>query len=497
MENNIKSNFLNFYINTEHKKVLIIEKNNIDLDSISKKRYDIVFLNGTLEYANSIIKSNTPELDLINFCKNLLEDEGRLYIAVDNCQGVRYQVGDKSEHCEKIYDSLKQKYAFGKMFDKKELDKIISLVDFKHKKYYYPLPNYIMPNVVFTDELLPNSKNSKLNYNVIYNQDSLIVQDELALLKIFIKENRFVEFTNSYVVELSNIIPNENVKYCSINNMRKDKYSLVLKMDDQFVKKYPKSEETMKHVKNINNNIKILKQLGFNVAETENEKMVVSKKMSYKLLDELIVENINNKQSVYDLVDDCYKYIKERLKPNSEGIVKYGFIDMVFENIFYDDNNNDYIIFDQEWYQENIQFDYIIYRAFNNLYAHNPEINSIIPINYFFEKYNLSDKKEQFEKEENDFQKEIIDEEKQKYYAEQYIYKVSSEELKDIIKAVKKLDKDNVELIAGNKKLNEDNIQLLEGIKKLDRDNVDLINENERLKDVNNNLLRELNKYKQ
>ena len=455
MKNNIKSNFLDYYINTEHRKVLVIGKDNFDLDNIGGKKYDIIFLNGTLENANCIINSNISELDLINICKDSLEKNGRLYIAVDNSKGVRYQVGDKSEHCEKIYDSLRDKYNNGRLYNKEELDNIIKSTDFKYIKYYYPLPNYEVPNVVFTNESLPNSKNSKLNYNVVYNQDGLIIQDELSLLKSFIKDNKFIENTNSYVIELSNVDFDEKVKYCSINNMRKDKYSLILKMDEQYVKKYPKTSETIKHVKNINNYVELLRQLDFNVAEIENEKIVLSEKKPYKLLDELIVENINNKESVYELIDDWYKYIKQRLKPNSDGIVKNGFIDLVFENTFYDYDNNDYIIFDQEWYQENISFDYIIYRAFNNLYAHNPEISNVISIDYFWKKYNLNEKIEQFNKIEMEFQNNIIDEEKQKYYGEQYNNIVTSEELKDIIKAVKKLDKDNVELINENNRLND------------------------------------------
>lgn len=468
----MNSLFLDYYISKENKKILVLGKDDLDITKYVDNKYDIIFLNGLLENANIIFKSDTPEIDMIIHFKKLLNDNGKIYIAVDNKQGVRYLVGNKSEHCDKIYDSINNSFSSGKLFSKTELDEIIAKVNFSYFRYYYPLPNYKYPNVVFTDKKLPNSKNSKLNYNVMYDQNSLIIQDELALIKTFIKEKKFVNFTNSFIVELSNSPIDESIKYCSINNMRKDKYSLIIKMDDEYVKKYPLLQITNGHIKSINKNSKLLKKLGFNVAEEENDKIVSSKIIKTKLLDEMIVYNIHSREKVYSIIDNWYNYICEKLLVNKDGKTKYGFIDMVFENTFYDEINNEYVFFDQEWFQEDLPVKYILYRAINNLYAHNPEINNCILIDEMFDKYDLTNYKNEFDEKEKVFQKEIIDEEKQKLYAEQYLYKITSEEIKQIIKDVKRLDKDNVELLTE--------------LKKLDRDNVELIKEIQRYKNENN-----------
>ncbi|MBO4293603.1 MAG: hypothetical protein J5881_04375 [Clostridia bacterium] len=362
---------------------------------------------------------------------------------------------------------MKKQYSRGRLFSIEELDEIVLNSSFKYYRYYYPLPNYNNPNIVFTDRKLPNSKNSKLNYNVIYNEDSLIVQDEIALLKIFMEENKFVEFTNSYIVELSNSEIDDSVKYYSLNNMRKDKYSLIIKMEDDYVKKYPLKKEALGHIKCINKNCKLLKKLGFNIAEEENEKIVKSKVITCKLLDEQIVENINNKEMVYNYIDNWFSYIYDKLLVNKNGITKYGFLDMVFENTFYNKENNEYIFFDQEWYEDNVPIKYILYRAIKNLYEHHPEISEKIAIDEMLERYSIIEFKEQFDNKEKIFQDEIIDNDKKAYYAKQYEYKISSEEIKQIIKDVKKLDKDNVELLAEVKKLDRDNVELIAEIKRL------------------------------
>lgn len=461
------TNFVNCYISKDNEKVLIIDKENIQIEQKKNEKYDVIYLNGVLEIACELIKSKTPEIDLIKYFKNLLNDNGRLFLSVDNSQGVKYIVGNKSEYCNNIYDSLKKQYKNGRLFSKAELNEIVQNSGFKYSRYYYPLPNYNNPNVVFTDKKLPNSKNSKLNYNVIYNEESLIIQDEIALLKIFIEEGKFTEFTNSYIVELSNNEIDKSIKYYSLNNMRKDKYSLIIKLDDNYVKKYPQTSEALKHIKNINKNSNKLKKLGFNIAEEENDKIVVSKIINLKLMDEIIVENINDKESVYKLIDNWFSFINEKLLVNKDGITKYGFIDMVFENTFYDEDNNKFVFFDQEWYEDNIPIKYILYRAIKNLYSYNPEICQKIPIEEMFERYDLNKQKEEFENKEVLFQKEIIDEQKQSFYAKQYEYKISSEEIKQIIKDVKKLDKDNVELLAEVKKLDRDNVELIAEIKRL------------------------------
>lgn len=464
----MNTNFIDYYISKKSKKTLVVNKEDIEINQFNKEKYDVIYLNGTLEIAKEIIKSKTPEIDLIKHYKNLLKDTGSLFISVDNSHGVKYISGNKSEYCNNIYDSLKNQYKNGRLFSKNELNEIVSNSNFKYNRYYYPLPNYNNPNVVFTDKKLPNIKNSKLNYNIVYNEGSLVIQDEITLLKIFIEEGKFVEFTNSYIVELSDYEIDDSVKYYSIHNMRKDKYSLITKMEDNYVKKYPQTLEALRHIKNINKNSKELKKLGFNIAEERSDKMVVSKMIKLRLMDEQIVENIDYKEKVYELIDNWFDYINKKLLANEDGFTKYGFIDMVFENTFYDDVNNEYVFFDQEWYKENIPIKYILYRAIKNLYEHNPEISSKIPVEEVFDRYNFNKQPiEEFENMERIFQNEIINEEKQNFYAKQYEFKISSEEIKQIIKDIKKLDRDNVELSAEIKKLDRDNVELIAEIKRL------------------------------
>ena len=150
---------------------------------------------------------------------------------------------------------------------------------------------------------------------------------------------------------------------------------------------------------------------------------------------------------MYKAIDNWYDYLQDKLKPDDKGFVKDGFIDMVFENTFYNKAENEYVFFDQEWYKENIPIKFIMYRAIKNLYAHNPKIENVISEEKILNRYDI--KNDEYQKQEEQMQEEIIDNDKRKFYSKQYEYMIKPEEIKQIIKDIKKINKDNAELVEG------------------------------------------------
>lgn len=464
--------FTDWYDVEKDAKVLVVEKDTETIEQYKNNKYDYIYLNGILENANKFFQTTNPYIELLCFFKALLTENGTLFIAVNNAKGVQYIAGKKSEHCKKIYDSLENQFNNGKLFTKKELEKMISTLEFENKKMYYPLPNYERPNVIYTDNYLPDNSNSKLNYNVIYNEESLVIQSEINLLKIMISENKFTEFTNSYIIELSNKPIKNNYKYYSFNNMRKDKYALILKMNDEYVIKIAQTEKAKQHIININSIANKLREDDFNIAEEEQQNIVKSKLIKFSQFDEYLMEliNENKTEELYQAIDNWYNYLQNKLKPDEKGFIKDGFIDMVFENTFYNQFENEYIFFDQEWYKENVPIKFIMYRAIKNLYAHNPRIKNVISEEKMLNRYDI--KVDEYQIQEEQMQKEVIDMKKREFYSKQYEYMISSEELKQIVKDVKKLDKDNIELVKGVESLRNKIKEKEDIIKQLEHEKV-------------------------
>ena len=246
-------------------------------------------------------------------------------------------------------------------------------------------------------------------------------------MKQITKDGQFSNFANSYLVEINNK-NNDQAKFISFNNSRKPKYRLITKIYDDFVEKIACSEEADNHIQNIEKNSIELEKLGFDIIDKKREKNIYSKYINTETFDKILVRNIldNKINETYRLIENWYKYLTERLinyqttqlnsnikdinleKLKGCHILKNAYIDLVFENIFFQDNK--YTLFDQEWCIEEIPLEFILYRSINNLYIYNQEINNNLPYNEIMKKFKLEQFIEEFKKIEKYAQNEIIDE---------------------------------------------------------------------------------------
>ena len=126
-----------------------------------------------------------------------------------------------------------------------------------------------------------------------------------------------------------------------------------------------------------------------------------------KTLDKVIIEKIKMGQNeeasnlINDLFDelknkllivkteknvfDQYQISYEETALENLTFVKYGFWDMIFQNIFY--INEQYYFYDQEWLEENIPLEYIVYRAF----LYNQELARLIKKEEIYTRFNIKE----------------------------------------------------------------------------------------------------------
>ena len=109
--------------------------------------------------------------------------------------------------------------------------------------------------------------------------------------------------------------------------------------------------------------------------------------------------------------------------------IKSGFIDLLFENIFYE--NDKYYFYDQEWCIENIPLEFILYRAINNLYTYNVNrLSQVIERKELLKKFDLNEFEDYFIELEKIIQEQILEKEIIERYKEQMKqYSINLEEL--------------------------------------------------------------------
>lgn len=398
------------------------EKDNLEViignlkDISFNQKFDYITLMGCMDYAEDLMgDGNNSYLSMLEFARDLLNEDGVILLATDNSFGIKYLAGEKSEHADKIYGTFSNDFTDGRLFTRKELCQCIEKANLKKQRFYYPLPNYKLPEVIFSEEYLPEKSLSKLDYYIYYNENSIINKSEIDLIKQFNKNDLFEYFCNSYLVELSkNDRTDNSISFISFNNIRKEKYNLMLKMsDDGEVCKSAVNAKNTNHIEKCIENLNKLKDMGFNTIESESNGVIYSKYQKYDTLDKVIAKKIEEEkiEDAYEIIDRWFTILKEKfLKENSDGGLNYigtAYIDLVFENIFYIEN--EFFIFDQEWSLEKIPLEFIFYRAIENLYFYHSELENILEKTEMLSRYNLLENIEIFRKIEKEFQLEVVD----------------------------------------------------------------------------------------
>jgi len=163
--------------------------------------YDVITLIGVLEYAEKFTPGSYPYRSFLSKVKGLLKEDGQLVIAIENKYGLKYWAGSREDHTGVYFDGI-ENYPSGqgvRTFGKKELTDLLTSVGFSSQKYYYPLPDYKMPEQIFSEDYLPQiGEMNHLFHN--YDADKLELYNEKAVFEGIIREEQFEFFANSFLV---------------------------------------------------------------------------------------------------------------------------------------------------------------------------------------------------------------------------------------------------------------------------------------------------------
>lgn len=392
-------------------------------DIILEEKFDYVVVTG-------IDKKRYKIEEILKYGKEHLKEEGTILISLDNKLGLNQLNG--------IEDVTINQKKENQSKTKTEIEKILKKSELNNYKFYYPLPNYKTPNIIFTDKHLPSNE-SILRDLTLYTENRILSFEEREIYRKILKEDikMFPEFANSFLIEISNSIQNE-IEYISFGNSRKEEYRLKTVLLDKIAYKQNVNEKSKKHLEKIKRNIEILKNSNINVLDSfEDDKIISDLEKNEKSLDKKLVmifkekgqeEGLNEivkfknelenklEKSEENCTDVFQKYnieIDEETK-SKLNFIKYGIFDLIFQNCFV--INNEYYFYDQEWIEENIPLEFIIYRAVTYLCNSEKDIDS----KYIFEKLEIDKYIETFDKLETILQEQIKDDIIWKVHAESH-----------------------------------------------------------------------------
>ncbi len=177
----------------------IIVGNIIDIEVNTK--FDYITLIGVLEYTKSFMKTKKPYSTIFNKIKNMMKQEGKLIIAIENKFGLKYFSGAKEDHTGKMFDGIEGYINTDTVetFGKEEIIELLKNNNFTDIKFYYPYPDYKFPGEIFSDKYLPDI-NKILPDAPNYDSDRYkLFNERLAFFNIT-KNKKFDFFSNSFLI---------------------------------------------------------------------------------------------------------------------------------------------------------------------------------------------------------------------------------------------------------------------------------------------------------
>lgn len=385
--------------NKENLELIVGNYENIEL----QEKFDYIVIIGMVE--------NLKEA--IEYSKKYLAEDGTILLAVNNRFGVKAWITMNED--ANIINNQKQAVS------KEELQIILQGMNYK---YYYPLPDYKLPNIIYTDNSMPTTTN--IYRDLTYKDENVNFKEVDAYYQI-ISNNKedFKNFANSFLLEISTKEIKENeIKFIAFSNIRKDEYRIKTIVKNKQVEKTAVNEKSIKHIEKVKNNIETLEKLEIKVLDTYVDGKIISKYVEADTLEDKLIKTCKE-QGIEEFIKqiEIYReFLKDKLEVtkdlekniftkykieckeeilNKLTFVKNGLWDLIFQNCFIIDN--EWYFYDQEWQEENIPVEYILYRAI--LYFH--ESKKYISDNEIFEKLNILEFVPVFSELDNKIQEKI------------------------------------------------------------------------------------------
>ena len=391
-----------------------LEKNNLKIDTVESiedntdYKYDYVLIYGYENYNNNI-------KEIIS----MLNENGKILIIGNNQFGIntwsKYDL-DSNKGVLNLEEHQKENKTISRI--KKELkqegiDTINTFLAF---------PDYKTSELIVNEKFdLDKSQIEKYNPNI--DEGEIKVFDEIKVLKNILENASEMKefFANSYFIEASKNKNNNDIKYISFNNCRKEEYQLMTIIKDDVVEKLPTNAKAQKQIENMGKIIKNIKNENIEILDYEENSKIYSKLVkNEKTLDRMLARKYNNIEELIQILNEYKNVLLQNSKSYSEckekinidgneeqleqlNYLKNGYWDLIPKNCFY--INQKFVFFDQEWEKDYLPVEFILYRAIINSYDLVRKIN----VEELLKEINILQYKELFEKLDEKIRDEIID----------------------------------------------------------------------------------------
>lgn len=415
------------------------------------KKFDYIVITGILERACGGVNNRAIYAEYLKKAAALMKKGGVMLISVDNRLGLKYFCGAGESHMGKPFEGIAH-YPHGTSgysFSREELKDILEKAGLTQQMFYYPLPDYKLPQLIYSDSYLPEQNLSERLIPYYLNHNSLIMK-ELELYHDVIENKVFPFFANSFLVECKcgvgsrqqevDVSTETQVVYAAVSTDRgRERGYATAIQKDGVVRKTPLFPEGQANAKQLFENIKDLKEHEIPVVghlmlpDGSLELPYVSWPTLSNYIKEIIKED---REEFLSLIDRIYEYILQSSERAEIGvndllrriadeekaekartldfgpILKKAYMELIPLNCFYNPETKEFLYFDQEFVRENYPAKYVLFRAIHYIYCFTPNAEQYYPRQKLLEKYGMAESWEIYREEESRFLNEVRNHEK-------------------------------------------------------------------------------------
>jgi len=170
-----------------------------------KQSFDLLFCIGVFEYAPLFVEAEDPFAHILSLFQKILAPNGTLVLAIENQFGLKYFASSTEDHTRIMFDGIegyhrqiKGPRTFGHQKLKQKIADFFPSVNF-----YYPYPDYKLPQGVFTEGFLnttqPVELLGRLRSRDYQTAQKPLFNEQLALAELA-SNNALPFFANSFLV---------------------------------------------------------------------------------------------------------------------------------------------------------------------------------------------------------------------------------------------------------------------------------------------------------
>ncbi len=170
-----------------------------------KQKFDIIFCIGVFEYSASFIEADDPYEAALRYFSDMLTPDGCVVIAIENQFGLKYFSGIREDHLGVAFEGIEGYHRWPgrvRTFGKTELEARLKKY-FAQVQFYYPYPDYKLPQCVISNEFLASGDAGELVSQIgsrdYAGRKRVFWSESLAALEL--SRNAMLDFfSNSHLV---------------------------------------------------------------------------------------------------------------------------------------------------------------------------------------------------------------------------------------------------------------------------------------------------------